>query len=71
VSSTPSSTPEGGPRCPRCGQAFACGAQAGVCDCFTIQTSEALRQALALAYPGACVCLTCLKALASGAETLR
>ncbi len=47
--------------CPRCGGGFACGAQAGHCDCFDIRLSEALRADLAARYPDRCLCLRCLR----------
>ncbi|MDT9000645.1 cysteine-rich CWC family protein [Paucibacter sp. APW11] len=49
-------------RCPRCGQAFHCGAQDARCDCFDLKLSEALRQQLAAQYER-CLCIACLKAL--------
>ena len=51
--------------CPRCGGGFACGANAGHCDCFELRLSERLRERIAREHPGACLCLRCLKQLAA------
>lgn len=51
-------------RCPRCGGAFECGAQAGECDCFELRLSDTLRQRLAAQFDG-CLCLACLRQLAA------
>ncbi|MBV8469408.1 MAG: cysteine-rich CWC family protein [Burkholderiaceae bacterium] len=48
--------------CPRCGQAFRCGATASRCDCFDLQLSEELRTRLVQQYEH-CLCLTCLRQL--------
>lgn len=63
-----SDPPRGVPRealCPRCGSGFDCGAQAGHCDCFGLQLSDALRAELATRYRG-CLCLRCLRQLQDG-----
>lgn len=57
----PASTPD---TCPRCRGSFHCGAAAGVCDCFELRLSEALRQRLAAEFSG-CLCLRCLRELAA------
>lgn len=52
--------------CPRCGGGFECGAssgQAGHCACFGIRLNDRLRTELAERYPGACLCLRCLREL--------
>lgn len=54
--------------CPRCGGSFACGAQAGHCDCFGLRLSDALRAELAARYSG-CLCLSCLRVLAAASTT--
>ncbi len=54
--------------CPRCGGGFACGAQAGRCDCFDLRLSDALRAELAARYSG-CLCLPCLRELAAASMT--
>ena len=51
-----------GDRCPRCGDAFHCGAADAHCDCFELELSPALRQSLAQRYNN-CLCLRCLKYL--------
>jgi hypothetical protein len=51
-------------RCPRCGGGFACGVNAGHCDCFGLQLGERLRERLAREHPGRCLCLRCLRELA-------
>lgn len=55
-----------GNTCPRCGQAFHCGAADARCDCFDVKLDEPLRQMLAQHYTR-CLCLDCLKALKAGA----
>ena len=51
---------EAGNTCPRCGQAFHCGAGDTRCVCFELRLSESLRQALAQQYE-CCLCVGCLK----------
>ena len=54
-------------RCPRCGGAFRCGIGGpGPCACTTVTLSPAQLAALAARYPGGCLCLDCLQALARG-----
>jgi ribosomal protein L34E len=61
--------------CPRCGGGFACGVNAGRCDCFDVRLTDTLRAELAARYSG-CLCLRCLRelidadALAAAAPTL-
>lgn len=62
MNSTPPSTPAAESRCPRCGGGFDCGAARGVCDCFELRLSDALRAELAQRYRG-CLCLDCLRQL--------
>jgi hypothetical protein len=59
----------GGNTCPRCGQAFHCGAKDSRCDCFDVKLSESLRKELAQHYER-CLCLSCLKDLSAGAPLL-
>ncbi|MFG6414481.1 cysteine-rich CWC family protein [Roseateles sp. DC23W] len=54
--------------CPRCGGSFACGANAGHCDCFGIRLTDRLRTALAAQYPNRCLCVRCLRELVDAAE---
>ncbi|MFG6430189.1 cysteine-rich CWC family protein [Roseateles sp. LYH14W] len=49
--------------CPRCGGGFECGASTGHCDCFDLRLTDTLRAELAARYPGACLCLRCLREL--------
>jgi len=49
--------------CPRCGGGFECGVNAGHCACFGMRLNDALRVELAERYPGACLCLRCLREL--------
>ena len=49
-------------RCPRCGNAFHCGAAEPRCDCFELHLSVELRQQLAQQF-SSCLCIACLKAL--------
>lgn len=49
--------------CPRCGGGFECGVNAGHCACFGIRLNDRLRAELAKCYPGACLCLRCLREL--------
>ena len=52
-------------RCPRCGGSFVCGvAGPGPCDCTTVTLSAELQRSLRQQYAG-CLCLACLRALAS------
>lgn len=51
--------------CPRCGSGFACGAQDRRCDCFEIRLSAAQQEAIAARWPQACLCLACLRELAT------
>jgi len=60
MATPPPTTPD---TCPRCGGGFACGANAGHCDCFGIRLGEPLRVQLARDYPGQCLCLRCLREL--------
>lgn len=54
-------------RCPRCGQAFHCGADdAQPCACATLTLDAELLAALRERH-GLCLCLRCLQALAAGA----
>ncbi|WP_409993952.1 MULTISPECIES: cysteine-rich CWC family protein [Roseateles] len=55
-------------RCPRCGGSFHCAAAEGFCDCFELQLSAPLRQALAAQY-SSCLCINCLKQLQSQTPT--
>ncbi|WP_310385088.1 cysteine-rich CWC family protein [Roseateles sp.] len=57
-------------RCPRCGNAFHCGAAEPRCDCFELNLSPALRQQLAQQYAG-CLCVACLKSIQLDAESNR
>lgn len=59
----------GGNTCPRCGQAFHCGAKDSRCDCFDVKLSESLRKELAQHYVR-CLCLDCLKAVKDGAPVV-
>lgn len=45
--------------CPRCGQAFRCGAADVRCACFDVALTPALRAQLAKDY-GNCLCVACL-----------
>lgn len=55
-------------RCPRCGGGFHCGVNdAGPCPCSTLKLSEALQERLRQKWAG-CLCVSCLAALAGGAE---
>jgi Cysteine-rich CWC len=58
--------------CPRCGEAFHCGANAATpCACGTLRLGEATLQALRERYSG-CLCLDCLRQLeAARAEGIR
>lgn len=56
--------------CPRCGQAFHCGAQDARCDCFELKLSEALRQQLAAQYER-CLCVRCLRELQDAEREVR
>lgn len=58
----------GADRCPRCGGGFHCGAQDAHCDCFTLQLPPGLREEIARTYPGACLCLRCLKELGAASK---
>ena len=58
------SAPAADTRCPRCGGAFHCGAQDAT-PCTSVLQAD-LRQR----YSG-CLCLACLRALASGSERER
>jgi hypothetical protein len=53
-------------RCPRCGDAFHCGAAEPRCDCFDLHLSPELRQQLAQQY-SSCLCIACLKTLSQRA----
>ncbi|MFG6446801.1 cysteine-rich CWC family protein [Roseateles sp. BYS180W] len=64
MSTTPA--PQALDRCPRCGQAFHCGVQDSHCDCQTLTLTPALRAELAQRWPGACLCLRCLRELSTG-----
>jgi Cysteine-rich CWC len=67
----PASTPEAlDDCCPRCGAGFRCGAAEGVCDCFGLQLDAPLRAELARQWPGQCLCLRCLRALAQAPSPL-
>ena len=63
------STPETlSDRCPRCGGAFHCGAQDNApCPCGSLVLSPSLQADLRQRYQG-CLCLSCLRELASQAE---
>ena len=55
-------------RCPRCGAAFRCGANAAEpCACTSLVLSESALVALRVRYAG-CLCLRCLHELAAGAD---
>lgn len=54
-------------RCPRCGEAFFCGAAEPRCDCFDLNLTAAMRRSLAEQY-SSCLCVACLKALQLEAE---
>ena len=54
-------------KCPRCGEAFFCGAAEPRCDCFDLKLSAALRQSLAAQY-SSCLCIACLKTLQTAAS---
>lgn len=56
-----------GERCPRCGNAFHCGAAEPRCDCFELNLSPALRQQLAQQY-SSCLCIACLKTLSQSSS---
>ena len=60
------SSPEDGNTCPRCGNAFHCGAADARCDCFDLTLDEHLRMGLAQHYDR-CLCMACLKACMAGA----
>ncbi|MDP9046303.1 MAG: cysteine-rich CWC family protein [Pseudomonadota bacterium] len=61
---TPSAPGSDLARCPRCGDAFLCGAAApDPCACSTVHLAAPLLAALRERYRG-CLCLTCLQALA-------
>lgn len=64
----PAPAPLSAATCPRCGGGFACGAQAGRCDCFELHLTEALRAELAARYTS-CLCLACLRELATASTT--
>ena len=65
------SAPAADARCPRCGGAFHCGAQdATPCACSTLVLTPELQADLRQRYSG-CLCLACLRALASGSERER
>ncbi len=51
--------------CPRCGGSFHCGVLEGHCACFDLRLTAAMQEQLARTYPGQCLCLRCLAALAS------
>lgn len=58
-------------RCPRCGNAFHCGAQDAHCDCFDLKLGPELRERLSRQYEG-CLCIRCLKELqAANAPEIR
>jgi Cysteine-rich CWC len=58
---------DGSDRCPRCGGAFHCGAiDAAPCPCAAVVIDPALQHALRERFTG-CLCVTCLRALATGA----
>lgn len=60
----PELPPAGDTRCPRCGAAFHCGANApGPCACTTLKLDTAMLARLAAQYRG-CLCLGCLGELA-------
>lgn len=65
MNNTPASTDLD--RCPRCGEAFHCGAHESRCDCFEVRLSPALRAELAQRW-STCLCLKCLRALQQEAE---
>ncbi len=55
-------------RCPRCGGAFHCGTNdAQPCACCNLELTDAHRAALRAAYSD-CLCVSCLQAIASGAQ---
>ncbi len=57
-------------RCPRCGDAFACGAAGpGPCACCTIALSATLQAQLRQQYSG-CLCLPCLQLLARAEQAV-
>jgi len=53
--------------CPRCRGDFLCGAKDARCECFDLKLDDATRERIGREFCG-CLCLACLKALASGAE---
>ena len=58
-------TPDPSDRCPRCGEAFHCGASdPAPCPCMTVTLSPALLARLRSEYEG-CLCLRCLAQLAA------
>lgn len=58
-------------RCPRCGAAFACGAQGPqACACASVALSTELRRQLAQRFHG-CLCRPCLLELVEGAPLER
>lgn len=56
-------------RCPRCGAGFRCGRDdAGPCPCAGVRLDAALQVALRARYSG-CLCLGCLRLLATAGES--
>ena len=69
ASPSAAASPAASDRCPRCGGAFHCGIDGpGPCACTTVTLSPQQLGALAARYPGGCLCLNCLQALADGAD---
>ena len=55
--------------CPRCGASFHCGAnEAAPCACCTLKLDAATLAALRMQY-GGCLCVACLRVLASTTST--
>lgn len=55
--------------CPRCGEAFRCGASDAHCACFGLQIGPVLRAQIRRDYGDeACLCVNCLLALQQQAQ---
>jgi Cysteine-rich CWC len=59
----------GGPQCPRCGEAFLCGAASGTCACFGVALNDSLRKQVAASFSD-CLCVACLKQLSAADQRL-